>query len=116
MTGKEGPIEVEGLRALMQRGKQQGALTYQEVMNALEEVELSADQIDEVYTHLQSQGIDLVADNAKPADRVVTDEAEGRDAEPESESDASTHDQAFTVVIFGSHAKVTGLNRLVRYT
>ncbi|MGI6609178.1 MAG: RNA polymerase sigma factor RpoD [Limnochordia bacterium] len=94
MTGKEGPIEVEGLRALMQRGKQQGALTYQEVMNALEEVELSADQIDEVYTHLQSQGIDLVADNAKPADRVVTDEAEGRDAEPESESDASTHDQA----------------------
>jgi RNA polymerase primary sigma factor len=92
MTGKEGPIEVEGLRALMQRGKQQGALTYQEVMNALEEVELSADQIDEVYTHLQSQGIDLVADNAKPADRVVTEEAEGRDAE--SESDASTHDQA----------------------
>ncbi|MGI6082197.1 MAG: RNA polymerase sigma factor RpoD [Limnochordia bacterium] len=90
MTGKEGPIEFDGLRVLMERGKQQGALSYQEIMDALEEVELSAEQIDEVYTHLQSQGIDLVAENSKDAQDTVTADAGDRDAE--TEADTSTDD------------------------
>ena len=59
-------------------------------MDALEEVELSAEQIDEVYTHLQNQGIDLVADNSKDVQTAVTGNAGDRDVE--TEVDTSTDD------------------------
>src|SRR5690606_8360779 len=46
----------------MQRGKRQGSLTYREIMDALQDVELSPEQIDEIYDRLARQGVDIIAD------------------------------------------------------
>ena len=35
-------------------------LTYKEIMDALEEVEMEPDQIDKVYEYLEAKGIDVV--------------------------------------------------------
>ena len=83
-------MELDGLRDLKERGQQQGALSYLEIMDAMEEVELGAEQIDEVCTHLQNQGIDLVADNSKDVQTAVTGNAGDRDVE--TEVDTSTDD------------------------
>ncbi len=61
-AGKENFTEIEGLNELIQRGKQSGVLTYQEVMDALQEADLTPEQIDDIYARLQSQGVDIAAE------------------------------------------------------
>ncbi|HEY8495948.1 MAG TPA: RNA polymerase sigma factor RpoD, partial [Limnochordales bacterium] len=56
--------ELESINELVQRGKKRGALTYREIMDVLQDVELSPEQIDEVYERLASQGIDVIPDSA----------------------------------------------------
>lgn len=47
---------------LMEKGKKSGVLTYKEIMDILEEVELSTDQIEKVYELLESFGIEVIND------------------------------------------------------
>ncbi len=56
---------VPGLLELVERGKKKGALTYKEIMDALQSVELSTDQIDEVYESLGEMGIDVTSDSGE---------------------------------------------------
>ncbi|MDK2822600.1 MAG: polymerase primary sigma factor [Clostridia bacterium] len=60
---KDQQLKIEGVKELIEKGKKRGALTYQEIMDALQGVELSPEQIDEVYEHLSSMGIEIVADD-----------------------------------------------------
>jgi RNA polymerase primary sigma factor len=55
--------DVKELQALIHRGKKAGILTYKEIIDALEKVELSSDQIDDVYRHLANEGIDVVPED-----------------------------------------------------
>ncbi|OUM97782.1 MAG: RNA polymerase sigma factor RpoD [Firmicutes bacterium ZCTH02-B6] len=68
MTDRDGQTpnlpELESINELVQRGKKRGALTYREIMDVLQDVELSPEQIDEVYERLASQGIDVIPDSA----------------------------------------------------
>lgn len=48
------------VQALIQKGKKKGSITYREIMDALQGVELSADQIDDVYQQFGRMGIDVV--------------------------------------------------------
>ncbi len=43
---------MESIRTLILRGKKKGSLTYREIMDALQGVELSADQIDDILNNL----------------------------------------------------------------
>ena len=43
----------------MEKGKRQGNLTYNEIMNALQDIDLTAEQIDEIYERFSNQGIDI---------------------------------------------------------
>jgi len=61
---KEEKLKIEGVKDLVEKGKKRGALTYQEIMDTLQGVELTPDQIDEVYEHLGSMGIEVVADDS----------------------------------------------------
>ncbi len=54
-------IRVEGVRELVAKGKKRGVLTYAEIMNALQGIELTPDQIDEVYETLSEAGIEVIA-------------------------------------------------------
>ncbi len=61
MSQKELP-NIESLEELINKGKKQGNLSYREIMDALQDVDLTPEQIDEVYEHLTKLGIDIIAD------------------------------------------------------
>ncbi|MBE3583109.1 MAG: RNA polymerase sigma factor RpoD [Limnochordaceae bacterium] len=59
--------QIEGVRELIQKGKQQGSLTYKEIMDALQDVELSPERIDEVYEAFANLGIEIVGGHDEPS-------------------------------------------------
>ncbi|HBT20265.1 MAG TPA: RNA polymerase sigma factor RpoD [Peptococcaceae bacterium] len=48
------------IEELIEKGKKQGVLTYHEVMDALQDVDLSPEQIDEIYDRLSGLGIEIL--------------------------------------------------------
>ncbi len=54
--------ELNVIKALIEKGKKQGVLSYKEIIDSLEELDLDTDQIDEVYQNLEDMGIDIVGD------------------------------------------------------
>ncbi|MBE3100787.1 MAG: RNA polymerase sigma factor RpoD [Firmicutes bacterium] len=48
------------IKELIEKGKTKGVLTYKEIMDMLEEVELQPEQIEKVYETLESLGIDVI--------------------------------------------------------
>ena len=48
------------IEELVEHGKNKGVLTYKEVMDALEELELDSDQIERLYDRFESLNIDIV--------------------------------------------------------
>ncbi len=63
MANREEVTELESVNELLQRGKKRGSLSYHEIMDALQEVDLTPEQIDEIYEKFASQGIDIVPDS-----------------------------------------------------
>ena len=61
-TEENKEIKIEGLDELVRRGKKQGVLTYEEIMDVLEAEELTPDQIDDIYEVLTEKGIEVVSD------------------------------------------------------
>jgi RNA polymerase primary sigma factor len=54
------PPEVEELQKLVADGTEKGFLTYDEIANGLEEVELTKEQVDDFYTYLIDHNVELV--------------------------------------------------------
>src|SRR5579864_2916992 len=52
--------EVEELQKLVAEGTEKGFLTYDEIVNGLEDVELTKEQVEDFYTYLTEHNIDLV--------------------------------------------------------
>jgi RNA polymerase primary sigma factor len=50
------------VKELIEKGKKRGALAYQEVMDSLQGIELTPEQIDDVYEKLSAMGIEVVPD------------------------------------------------------
>jgi len=53
------------LKDLIAFGKKNGSLTYSQIMDALQDVELSPEQIEAVYEEFAKMGIDVVADQSE---------------------------------------------------
>ena len=66
LEGKE--ARAQKLNDLIESGKQKGMLSYKEIMDALEELELDQEQIEKVYDHLEELNIDIVEDVEMPED------------------------------------------------
>ncbi|HEX9061424.1 MAG TPA: RNA polymerase sigma factor region1.1 domain-containing protein, partial [Clostridia bacterium] len=63
------------LKDLIEKGKSKGMLTYKEVMDAFEEIELEPDQIEKIYETLENMNIDVVGDiEAEMEDIQITEE------------------------------------------
>ena len=60
------------VKNLIAKGKAKGILTYKEIMDALQGIELSPDQIDDIYEQLSAMGIKL-ADNDEPEELSLED-------------------------------------------
>ncbi|EPR13964.1 RNA polymerase sigma factor RpoD [Ruminiclostridium papyrosolvens] len=63
------------LKELIDRGKQKGMLTYKEIMDAFEEIELEPEHIEKIYETLETMGVDVVGDiEAEMEEIQLTDE------------------------------------------
>lgn len=63
------------LKELVEKGKTKGMLTYKEIMDAFEEVELEPEQIEKIYETVENMGIDVVGDiDAEIQDIQLTEE------------------------------------------
>ncbi len=64
----EAPLpEIEELRPLLAEGRERGFLTFEEIAACLEEVEVTKEQVQDLRLYLAEQGIDIVAQDGKPA-------------------------------------------------
>lgn len=52
----------QAIKDLIERGKKKHLLTYKEIMDTLEEIELSPDQIEKVYENIENFGIEIVGE------------------------------------------------------
>lgn len=55
-------MKIKAVKELIKNAKSKGSITYREIMDALQGIELTADQMDEVYEQLTTMGIELVSD------------------------------------------------------
>ncbi|MCR4427482.1 MAG: RNA polymerase sigma factor RpoD [Firmicutes bacterium] len=75
-------ITAPELLDLVAKGRKRGVLTYREIMDALQNVDLTAEQIDDMYEALGEYGVEIVPDTTEaeavdgiePADEVVEHE------------------------------------------
>ena len=83
MNKDNGKANIENLQFLINKGKKSGVLTYKEIMDALQEVELTPEQIDDIYEQFSTLGIDIVADVDEDDD--ADDDLEKTDEHDESD-------------------------------
>ena len=87
LLADEAPIaEIEELRALIVTGLDRGFLTFAEIAQCLEEVEVTKEQIAELHSHLQEQGIEVIGPDGKP---VTSEDAKVEAASQAAASQAS---------------------------
>lgn len=75
-------------QGLVTRGKKRGLLTYKEIMDSLQEVDLSPDLIESFYEKLSAMGIDIV----ESADDLPVLDIDDDDKDTEDEGDISLPD------------------------
>ncbi len=54
------------IKELIERGKKKGSLTYKEIADTLEEIEIEADQIEKIYEMIESLGVEVTGDIEEP--------------------------------------------------
>ncbi len=74
------------VKKLMDKGKKDGSLSYQEIMDALEAIDLETDQIEAIYEALENLGIEIVGDKGVPEKEAKTEHKQG-DTEDEDDID-----------------------------
>ena len=76
---------VAEVQELIKMGKQRGSLTYAEIMDSLQGVELSPEQIDEVYEALSDMGIEVVDSAGKEVEPLEPGDTGDAEAGAEAE-------------------------------
>src|ERR1022692_3992357 len=71
----------EGLKTLIDSGKEKGYLTYSQVNEYLPDDAVNPEKLDQLLMHLEEQGIDLI-------DEADIDERESKDGKPAAEETA----------------------------
>ena len=62
------------VKGLLEKGKKKGMLSYQEITDALEEIDLDPKQIEKVYESLESMGIEIVGDIEREMEEIQIEE------------------------------------------
>lgn len=61
-TMKDKGAKMQLVKRLIEKGKKNGTLTYKEIMDELEEIDLSPEQIEKIYEVLENMGIDVIGE------------------------------------------------------
>jgi RNA polymerase primary sigma factor len=59
---KDKSAKMQLVKRLIEKGKKNGTLTYKEIMDELEDIDLSPEQIEKIYEVLENMGIDVIGD------------------------------------------------------
>ena len=62
------PVKIDEVQQLVDKGQKEGKLSYDEIMDALEEVELNSDDIESIYDLFNEKEIDIVEDKEEEDD------------------------------------------------
>ncbi|MDA8192610.1 MAG: RNA polymerase sigma factor RpoD [Thermaerobacter sp.] len=91
--GKRVVPQIEEVKALIRRGQERGKLSYGEIVDTLQSVDLPPDQIDNIYEMFGELGIELVGEQ-EPVEVVATatTEAGGQEDEEIPRGDISVPD------------------------
>ncbi|HOJ78832.1 MAG TPA: RNA polymerase sigma factor RpoD [Bacillota bacterium] len=65
MSNEKTLPNIDGIKELIAKGKRKGILSYREIMDSLEQVDLTTEQIDEVYETLANHGIEILPDTSE---------------------------------------------------
>ena len=70
---------IQAVHELMARAKKRGMVTYREIMDSLQDVDLQPEQIDEIYESFSAMGVDVIPHSSAehddaPGDAVVEDD------------------------------------------
>ncbi|KUJ90428.1 MAG: RNA polymerase sigma factor [Caldanaerobacter subterraneus] len=65
-------LSKEAITELINKGKKTGMLTYNEIMDSLEDIDLNPDQIEKVYDAFEDMGIEIVGE--EPRQEEITEE------------------------------------------
>ncbi|MGZ5315934.1 MAG: sigma-70 family RNA polymerase sigma factor [Solirubrobacterales bacterium] len=74
-SGEQPFVDSDELRDLIGRGTERGFLTFEEIAHALEEAEVTKEQVGELHAHLVEQGVDVIAANGVTAYKAGKEEA-----------------------------------------
>ena len=67
LTEEVSIMEIEELRPLIAEGQEKGSLTFAQISSALEETEVTKEQVAELHAYFEEQGIEVVGDDGKLA-------------------------------------------------
>jgi len=59
--------EIDELRPLIAEGQEKGVLSFAQISSSLEEIEVTKEQVAELYAYLVDQGIDVIGEDGRPA-------------------------------------------------
>ena len=59
--------ETDEFRPLIAEGLEKGFLTFAQIASALEEIDVTKEQVAELHSYLEDQGIDVVGEDGRPA-------------------------------------------------
>jgi RNA polymerase primary sigma factor len=90
---KEAVQAIDAVRALVGRGKEPRRISYGQIADALQTMDLPPDQIDAVYEQLNEMGIEVV-DDRETADKPVAPDAAADVAEDGEEPEADDEEPA----------------------
>src|SRR6056297_3197282 len=76
---KEKKKSDENVLLLVQKGKKKGSLTYSEIAEAFEKIDLDKDDIEEIYDSLTSAGVEILGDKDDIIDLADVDKSEDKD-------------------------------------
>ncbi|PLX31402.1 MAG: RNA polymerase sigma factor RpoD [Clostridiales bacterium] len=79
-NSKEKTKSDENVSLLVQKGKKKGNLTYSEIAEAFEEIDLDKDDIEEIYDSLTSAGVEILGDKDDIIGLADEDEPEIKEA------------------------------------
>lgn len=69
-------IKIAEVKELIKKGKKEGSLTYEEIMDALEEIDLSSDEIEKIYELFNEMNIDILDNDDDNENEQEDDEEE----------------------------------------
>ncbi|QXM05715.1 RNA polymerase sigma factor RpoD [Crassaminicella indica] len=74
MSKKNQNKKMQSVKKLIEKGKKRGMLTYTEIMDTLEEIDIDKDQIEQVYDHLAAMGIEIVGEKEEVIEEIQEEE------------------------------------------